>query len=131
MKIKIQFMKTNYKILIKYLGVLTFGLLLATSCTKYLDVAPQVNITDADVFGTFKKYQGFVEDMYQCVVDPTLGGNSAESNWNYGLDEGIMSAGDQRMLSTKFEQGNYNAWTQTNYSMFAGQTVTPQNNPSL
>jgi len=120
-------MKTKYKILIKYLGVSTLGFLLATSCTQYLDVAPQVNITDADVFGTFKKFQGFMEDCYQCVVDPTLGGAGAECNWNYGLDEGIMSASDQRMLSTAFEKGNYTAWTQTNYSMFAGQTVTPIN----
>lgn len=120
-------MKTKYKILIKYLGVTAFGLLVATSCTKYLDVSPQVNITDQDVFGTFKKFQGFIEDIYQCVVDPTLGGAGAEDNWNHGLDEGIMAPADQRMLSTKFEQGNYLAWTQTNYSEFAGQTVTPIN----
>ena len=123
-------MKTKFKSVIKYLGVLTFGVLLATSCTEYLNVAPQINITDADVFGTFKKFQGFMEDCYQCVVDPTLGGAGAECNWNYGLDEGIMSGDDQRMLNTAFEKGNYNAWTQSNYSMFAGTTSTPGNTSS-
>ena len=120
-------MKTKYKILLRNLGMMTAGLFLATSCTKYLDVAPQVNITDQDVFGTFPEVPGIYRGLLPVCgrPDPRRGG--AECNWNYGLDEGIMAPADQRMLSTKFEQGNYMAWTQSNYSMFAGTTGSPGN----
>ena len=117
-------MKTIYKTIVKYLGMAAIGALLTTSCVSYLDKSPAVNITADDVFGSFEKYQGFIEDLYQEIVDPTLG-TGAECNWNYGLDELVCT--DQRMLSAYFEKGNYWQWTQGNYSTFMGTNSAPTN----
>lgn len=47
------------------------------SCEEYLDKAPEATITEKDVFGNFISYQGFVEEMYNCIADPhkALAGN--------------------------------------------------------
>src|SRR5690554_6678449 len=47
------------------------------SCEDYLDKAPESEISDRDVFGNFMSFQGFIEEMYNCIVDPhkILGGN--------------------------------------------------------
>ena len=121
-------MKTLYKKFVKFLCVIACGVMLTVSCTDYLNMAPEVNLTEKDVFGTFQKYQGFVEDLYQCVVDLTLTGSVAEGGWNFGLDEGIMT--DTRQLSYYFEKGNYWAWTQTNYSPYSGRVQSPDNGGS-
>jgi len=47
------------------------------SCEDYLNKAPGATISEKDAFGSFKSYQGFVEEMYQCIADPNkaLAGN--------------------------------------------------------
>ena len=62
--------------LIVLISVATIGSLLS-SCEDYLDRAPDANISDKDAFGSFVGFQGFVEEMYNCLVDynKTLGGN--------------------------------------------------------
>ncbi|MDD4922726.1 MAG: RagB/SusD family nutrient uptake outer membrane protein, partial [Bacteroidales bacterium] len=117
-------MKTIYKKMVKYPGVLLLGLLLNTSCVDYLDKSPEVNITDEDVFGTFPKFQGFMEDIYQCVVDPTLS-TTAECNWNYAGDELVST--NQQFLSAQFEKGNYRGWETLKYSAFLGTNTSPTN----
>ena len=117
-------MRTIFKKIINYLGVTTLGLLLATSCTQYLNVAPEINTKDSDVFGTFLKFQGFMEDVYQCVPDITLpNGGTAENNWNFGLDEGVLT--DHNQLNYYWEIGNYWNWQTTSYSPFLGTTGSP------
>ena len=44
--------------------LLTFG-----SCESYLDKAPEAIITEEDVYGNFVSFQGFVEEMYNCITD--------------------------------------------------------------
>ncbi|MBL7969503.1 MAG: RagB/SusD family nutrient uptake outer membrane protein [Prolixibacteraceae bacterium] len=56
--------------------VLLMGLSLG-SCEEYLDKAPEASISEKDVFGNFNSFQGFVEEMYNCIADPhkALAGN--------------------------------------------------------
>lgn len=58
-------------------GFMILGMTIV-SCEKYLDKAPAASITEKDVFGNFKSFQGFVEEMYNCVSDysKTLAGNT-------------------------------------------------------
>jgi hypothetical protein len=44
------------------------------SCENYLDKAPESDISDKDAFGSFTSFQGFVEEMYNCIMDPDKGG---------------------------------------------------------
>ncbi len=58
------------------IGLFALGLFI-TSCEKYLDKSPESTITEKDVYGNFVSFQGFVEEMYNCVCDPhkALAGN--------------------------------------------------------
>lgn len=101
------------KIIIKYItiGLLLSGtLILASSCEDYLDKAPEADITEKDVYGNFRSFQGFVEQMYNCIMPHNLGGA-----WNK-----YMFA-DERLNNKRynFDYGNY--WG--NESYFYGQSV--------
>jgi len=105
-----------YKSTLKYVGVALMGMILTTSCEKYLDKAPEVNITEQDVFSKFTSFQGFVEDLYQNVVDVTLC-TDATMNFNWG-DDVICSY--QFMVGPSFEKGDYWIWQTTSRSPFNG-----------
>jgi hypothetical protein len=82
----------------------------AVSCEDYLDKAPESDISDKDAFGNFVSFQGFVEEMYNCIMDPDKGGA-----WNRCLfaDETLGPS------PYPFDQGNY--WSNETY--FFGQSV--------
>lgn len=84
----------------------------ATSCEDYLDKAPEADITEKDVFGNFTSFQGFVEEMYNCIMDPDKGGA-----WNKYLfaDETLGPSPYQ------FDYGNY--WGNETY--FYGVSAKP------
>ncbi len=74
------------------LFILTIGFV---GCEEYLDKAPEANITDDDVYKKFSTYQGFVEDMYQCVVDIANRDVHGMGNWNWGDD--LVGVAEKRM----------------------------------
>ncbi|MDR1668162.1 MAG: RagB/SusD family nutrient uptake outer membrane protein [Bacteroidales bacterium] len=49
--------------------VLICLVLSSTSCTEYLDKAPESSITDREVFGNFTSFNGWVEEMYYCMAN--------------------------------------------------------------
>lgn len=117
-------MKT-YKSLFNYIGAMVIGLSITTSCEDYLDQSPEATITEDDVFSKFVTFQGYVEDIYQCVVDETLG-TDAHTNWNFS-DDVIEDRGDA--LSSMFDQGNYmSGWQHWKSSQFWGDLGYPNNN---
>jgi len=89
--------------------MLVFG---STSCENYLDKAPGADITEKDVYGNFQSFQGFVEELYNCIMDPDKGGA-----WNKYLfaDETLNN------YPYNFDLGNY--WNNETY--FFGVEVTP------
>lgn len=86
--------------------------LLSVSCEDYLDKAPEADITEKDVYGNFTSFQGFVEEMYNCIMDPNKGGA-----WNKYLfaDETLNNKPYQ------FDYGNY--WGNETY--FYGKSANP------
>jgi len=94
--------------------VFTMGLTL-WSCESYLDKAPEATIASADAFSTFVSAQGFVEELYACIVNPAM------VNWQddfHFADEFLMSI--TWMPGTNFDNGDYWAWQGT-YSYFKSQ----------
>lgn len=87
------------------------------SCENYLDKSPETDINDKIVFGNFTSFQGFVEEMYNCIMDPNKGGA-----WNKYLfaDETLNN------YPYAFDNGNY--WG--NEAYFYGQSVTTTDNNS-
>jgi hypothetical protein len=104
------------KTILRIFGILSLVGILTTSCEDYLNKAPEVSVTEEDVFSKFLTFQGFIEDLYQGMVDPTLG-NSAESEWNYAND-GINSDGN--MMIEYFAKGDYWRWQNGSWSAFWG-----------
>ena len=43
------------------------GMLGATSCTDYLDKSPYSDIEENDPYKNFKNFQGFTEELYNCI----------------------------------------------------------------
>jgi len=87
-------------------------ILISTSCEDYLDKAPAADITEKDVYGNFTSFQGFVEEMYNCIMDPDKGGA-----WNKYLfaDETLNN------YPYNFDNGNY--WGNETY--FYGVSAKP------
>lgn len=103
----------SLKYIIPFLAVTLFS----ASCEKYLDKAPAADISEKEVFGNFISFQGFVEELYTCVMDPNKGGA-----WNQYLfaDETLNAK------PYNFDNGNY--WGAEGF--FYGKSVTAtDNNP--
>ncbi|MBQ2128784.1 MAG: RagB/SusD family nutrient uptake outer membrane protein, partial [Prevotella sp.] len=87
--------------------VLGLSLTMATSCTDYLDKAPESDISAEDAFKNFKNFQGFTEELYLCMPDFTRG--YWTTSWNWGEDD-IMAVGINYHMSYKVDQGDFWGW---------------------
>lgn len=108
-------MKKNINHIIFYLiiSALSFSII---SCEEYLDKAPEADISEKDVFGNFNSFQGFVEQMYNCIMDHNKGGA-----WNKYLfaDETLNNK------IYNFDYGNY--WGNETYFYGTNPDVTSSN----
>ena len=99
-------MKKYFKTIIKYsliVGLVVFPV----SCEEYLDVSPDTLISDTEAFEDFTKFQGFTEELYQCIPDFTNG--YWTNSWNWGDDE-IQSTSQTFHFVVKIDNGNLWGW---------------------
>ena len=73
--------KLSYIALCAILAISGCGL---TSCEDYLDKSPEAGFTEEDIFGSFEKFQGFIENAYFCMADPMT--SEATTCFNFGDD---------------------------------------------
>lgn len=99
------------KVLLPVIIVLGAGSL--NSCKKYLDRSPLADIKENDPYKNFTNFQGFTEELYNCI--PWLSLNQAHNSWNLGEDE-FWELGETRLISYHIDNGNYFAWTNTFYN---------------
>ena len=92
----------NFKVKI----ILVLGLLFTFACEDYLDIAPEAELEISDVFATFETSQGFVEEMYNLVVDYGTNGWSFQ-DYIYG-DDGYNTQAFK--YSTQIDRGELNRW---------------------
>jgi hypothetical protein len=90
----------NFKIKI----TLVLGLLFMVSCEEYLDIAPEAEIDITDVFATFESSQGFVEEMYNLVVEY---GTSGHSFQDYIFGDDTFRTGQFSGAVDRGELGNW------------------------
>lgn len=98
-------------------SILMVAILMSSlSCEDYLNKSPEADITEKDVFGNFTSFQGFVEQMYKCIMDPDKGGA-----WNKYLfaDETLNNK------PYNFDYGNY--WGNETYFYGVNANVTSDN----
>lgn len=89
------------------LGSLITVLLGMTSCTDYLDKAPESEISSEDAYKNFTNFQGFTEELYYCIPDFCRG--YWTNSWNWGEDE-IMNVGIDYHMCYKVDQGDFWGW---------------------
>ena len=86
-----------------------FGMSLV-SCEAYLDKEPESTISEETAFVNFRNFQGFVEEIYNCIPDKEKC-NWCPS-WNWGDDEVFNTLANDRMTN-QVDLGNFRAWMQT------------------
>jgi hypothetical protein len=77
------------------------------SCEDYLDKEPNSSVSSEDAFKNFINFQGYVEEIYNCIPDKEKC-NWCPS-WNWGDDEIFNPEADSRMTH-QVDLGNYRAW---------------------
>ena len=100
--------------LYKYMvmGAAALSLSLGTiSCTDYLDKEPDSNVGEGEAFKNFPNFQGFIEQIYNCIP------NKESCYWcttfNWGEDE-IMNTGmGDTHVTAHFDLGDYRWWYNT------------------
>jgi hypothetical protein len=104
-------MKNIYK---AFLGGGIFLMMIAfTSCTSYLDKSPDSNVDPATAFKNFTNFQGFVEEIYNCIPDKEKCYWTTSFNW--GDDELFNTEGAWHMTN-QVDLGNFWAWQAGNMS---------------
>lgn len=78
------------------------------SCTDYLDKSPDSTVSADQAFKNFTNFQGYVEEVYNCI--PSKESNYWCTTFNWGEDE-IMNTGSGDSHETAhFDLGDYRYW---------------------
>lgn len=94
-----------------------------TSCTDYLDKAPGSTIAPNDPYKNFMNFQGFVEELYNCI--PVVSSHGSHSAFNLG-DDDLWQMDDTRTLGYSVDQGNFWGWTTTIFGYPKNNTAKPE-----
>ncbi|WP_207423466.1 RagB/SusD family nutrient uptake outer membrane protein [Desertivirga brevis] len=78
-----------------------------SSCEKYLDKDPETNISEKEAFKNFTNFQGFTEELYNCIVN--FSNNYWTNSFNWGEDEITSTAGNFHFIH-KIDDGNFWGW---------------------
>ena len=91
------------------IGIVALSLALGlTSCTDYLDKTPDSDVNPETAFKNFTNFQGFVEEIYNCIP------NKESCYWctsfNWGEDEIMNTGGGDTHITAHFDLGDYRHW---------------------
>lgn len=124
-------MKNIYKTFLQgFVMFLILGTSL-TSCEDYLAKEPDSTLSGDDAFKNFMNFQGYIEEIYNCIPDKQKC-NWAPS-WNWGDDEIFNPEADNRMTH-QVDLGNFRAWRTTGnwlYKDGSSSTATGDGSPKL
>ena len=95
-----------------------FGMSLV-SCEAYLDKEPESTVSEETAFVNFRNFQGFVEEIYNCIPDKEKC-NWCPS-WNWGDDEVFNTNANDRMTN-QADLGNFRAWMNTGNWLYKGSS---------
>ena len=89
------------------------------SCEAYLDKEPESTVSEETAFVNFRNFQGFVEEIYNCIPDKEKC-NWCPS-WNWGDDEVFNTNANDRMTN-QVDLGNFRAWMNTGNWHYKGSS---------
>ena len=95
----------------KYINILSVCLMVMScmfsSCTDYLDKDPDSTVDMDDAFKNFYNFQGYVEEIYNCI--PSKEECYWTTSFNWGDDEIMNTEADWHMCH-QVDIGNFWAW---------------------
>lgn len=87
--------------------ILSVIVLFSVSCEDYLERTPESVISEELAFVNFENFQGYTEELYQCVPNFTTA--YWTTSWNWGEDEMVCNAGNFH-VTFMFDRGNFWGW---------------------
>jgi hypothetical protein len=99
-------MKELYKAFL-WGGILFIMLFGNTSCEDYLEKGEEAIVSEEEAFKNFKNFQGFIEEIYNCIPDKQK--SYWTTSWNWGDDEIMNPEADWHMVH-QVDIGNFWAW---------------------
>lgn len=96
------------KQIIRYYSFLVICLLGFASCTDYLDKEPNSDIDATEAYKNFKNFQGFTEELYNCI--PLISAHSYHNSINWGEDV-LWQSNVTYPMATRIDNGDYWAWS--------------------
>ena len=78
------------------------------SCTDYLDKTPDSTVNADEAFKNFTNFQGFVEEVYNCI--PNKESNYWCCSFNWGEDEILNTGLGDSHETAHFDLGDYRYW---------------------
>ena len=78
------------------------------SCTDYLDKTPDSTVNADEAFKNFTNFQGFVEEVYNCI--PNKESNFWCCSLNWGEDEILNTGLGDSHETAHFDLGDYRYW---------------------
>lgn len=99
-------MKIYIKTILKY-GLILSLFITVGACEEYLDKSEDTNISSEEAFENFTNFQGFTEELYQCIPDFT--NRYWTNSWNWGEDE-IQSTSHDFHFGVKIDNGDFWGW---------------------
>lgn len=78
------------------------------SCTDYLDKTPDSTVNADEAFKNFTNFQGYVEEVYNCI--PSKESNFWCTTFNWGEDEILNTGKGDSHETAHFDLGDYRYW---------------------
>ena len=75
-----------------------------SACDEYLEISEENTISADEAFEDFTNFQGFTEELYQCIPDFT--NRYWTNSWNWGEDE-IQSTSRDFHFGVKIDNGDF------------------------
>lgn len=88
-------------------GLLFMMILGLFSCEDYLEKEPESIVSEEVAFSNFTNFQGFIEEIYNCIPDKEK--KYWTTSWNWGDDELFNLEGSWHMTN-QVDIGNFWAW---------------------
>lgn len=94
-----------------------------TSCTDYLDRPVDTNVSETIAFQNFQNFQGFIEEIYNCIPEKESCFWCTTFNW--GEDEIMNDGAGNSHLSHHMDLGDYRHWMNDGQNYLGGNGVDP------
>lgn len=95
----------------------------ATSCTDYLDKEADSTVSEDVAFANFNNFQGYVEEIYNCIPDKEKCYWTVSFNWG---DDEIMNTGEgDGHMSHQVDLGAFRNWSTNNQNWLYRSTSSP------